>query len=89
MFPISFRLSPFTSGSLYPKEVLTPGVSRGSGVWSRVRLVRERGQAALSSPHPHGSNTFNLEEKLLQPRLDYGAGGGGLTNGKWRRVGLS
>lgn len=75
----------------YPKEVLTPGVSRGSGVWSGVRLVRERerGHAALSSPHPCCYNTFNLEEKQLRPRLDYGVGEGGLTNGKWRRAGLS
>lgn len=41
-------------------------------------------------PPPPGSfNTFNLEEAPLQPRLDYGVGEGGLTNGKWQRVGLS
>lgn len=38
---------------------------------------------------PHFFNTFNLEEALLRPRLDYGVGGGGLINGKWRPVGLS
>lgn len=81
MFPISSRLAPLTWGSLHPKEVPTPAAPRGSGAGRGVRLVGERGQAAWSSPQPRGSNTFNLEEKRLRPRLDYGAGAGGRTNG--------
>lgn len=43
---ICFQYSPISRSSrralFHPEEVLTPGVSRGSGVWSGVRLVRER-----------------------------------------------
>lgn len=36
-------VSPSSRRALFhPEEVLTPGVSRGRGVWSGVRLVRER-----------------------------------------------
>lgn len=72
-----------------------PSVSRGRGVRSWGQACQKgRVHPAWSSPRPvppppNFFNTFNLEEALLGPRLDYGVGGGGLINGKWWPVGLS
>lgn len=73
-------------------EVLTPGVSgeKGFGVGSGLsERERPRSPEQPTLPNPRSFNAFNLEKALLQPRLDYGVGEGGLTNGEWRRVGLS
>ena len=74
----------------YTKEALTPASLGGEGFGAGVRLVRkEEAIPPGAAPPPPPFNTFNLEEALLGPRLDYGVGGGGLINGKWRPVGLS
>ena len=77
----------------YTKEALTPASLGGEGFGAGVRLVRKEEAippgAAHVPPLLPTFNTFNMEEALLGPRLDYGVGGGGLINGKWRPVGLS
>ena len=77
------------ASSLPPGEVLTPGVSgEGAVQWGQA-CQGARGSAPWAARSPRACNAFNLEEALLGPRLDYGLGEGGLTNGEWRRVGLS
>lgn len=86
-YPLIFR---FECALFHTGEVLTPGVSgeEGFGVGSGLS-ERERPRRPEQPPAPRSFNAFNLEEALFQPRLDYGVGEGGLTNGEWRRVGLS
>ena len=94
MFSISSGLSLRASCQpSYTKGALTLASLGGEGFGAGVRLVRKEEAilpgAAHAPPPPPFFNTINLEEALLGPRLDYGVGGGGLINGKWRPVGLS
>ena len=88
MFPISSLCVP--CAGFYTKEALTLASLGGEGLEAGVRLVRrEEAIPPWAAHRPPSFNTFNLEEALLQPRLDYEVGEGGLINGKWRHVGLS
>lgn len=91
MFPISSRLSLLAFCSLLHQGGSDPWRLLGTrGLEWGQACQKGRIHGRLEQPtSPRSFNTFNLEEALLQPRLDYGVGEGGLTNGKWWHVRLS
>lgn len=79
MFLISSRLSAFTLCCLLHQEGSDPWRLQGEwGLeWGQAcQRERERPRCLEQPTSPCCFNTFNLEEALLQPRLDYGG---------WRR----